>query len=210
MLYGFILRASALVRVKLHDCGQQKTVVAFSPLYAPRNQTIKGRMFMKKAKISLAVAGICVALAMVCCTAQAANPVISLKPGDTLVRQFLLYDEIDYRNLGPAQLFLVIGTGDNETLLGNLSISVKSAVTQEEFGSEVDYTIRGIAMPLGGKPLIISGPVASVPNTLTKTITFNSVYGFALVVFYISNLDGNIYGYPVQFTATFGMTVGKK
>ena len=170
---------------------------------------------MKKAKISLAAASICLVLAMVCASAQAANPVISLKPGDTLSRQFLLYDEFNPRDLGPAQLFLVIGSGDNETLLGNLSISIKSAVTQEEFGSEVDYTLRGIAMPLSGQPLklgkpLIFGQVTSVPLTSAKTITFNSVYGFALLVVYINNLQGDIYGYPVQFTATFGMTVGKK
>jgi hypothetical protein len=170
-------------------------------------------MFMKKAKISLAVAGICVALAMVCCTAQAANPVISLKPGDTLVRQFLLYDEIDYRNLGPAQLFLVIGTGDNETLLGDLSISIKSAVT-EEFGTDVDFTVQGVAIGLNTKPAIKLGkpimfaPVTTVPNELKKTIKFNTAYGFALMAVYISNLDGDIYGGPVKFTATFGMSVG--
>ena len=55
---------------------------------------------MKKAKISLAVAGICVALAMVCTQAQAASPVISLSPGDTVAREFILGDEIDFRKLG--------------------------------------------------------------------------------------------------------------
>ena len=106
---------------------------------------------MKKAKISLAVAGICVALAMVCCTAQAASPVISMDPGDTITREFILGDEIDFRKLGPAQLFLVIGTGDNETLIGDLSISIKSAVT-EEFGTDVDFTVQGVSIALDTKP----------------------------------------------------------
>jgi hypothetical protein len=164
---------------------------------------------MKKAKMSLAVAGICLALAMVCTSAQAASPVISLSPGDSLAREFILYDEIDFRKLGPAQLFLVIGTGDNDTLLGELSISVKSAVT-EEFGSDVDFTVRGVALALGGTTPTIFNQVTTVPNEAKKTIKFNSVYGFALVIVYISNLDGDIYGGPVKFTATFGMTTGTK
>jgi len=162
-------------------------------------------MFMKKAKFSLAVAGICLALAMVCSSAQAASPVISLDPGDTLTREFILGDEIDFSKLGPAQLFLVIGTGDNESLLGDLTISVTSSVT-EEFGTDVDYTVRGIALPIGGK-VNIFGQVTTVPNTAKKIIKFNSVYGFALVVIYISNLDGDIYGAPVKFSATFSMSV---
>ena len=165
---------------------------------------------MKKAKMSLALA-CCIwcALAVACGSVRATNPVISLKPGDTLVRQFLLYDVFNPRDLGPAQLFLVIGTGDNETLLGDLSISIKSTVTQQEFGSEVDFTVRGIALPLGGKPLVFS-QITTVPLAAAKTFKFNSVYGFALLVVYISNLQGDIYGYPVQFAATFGMTTGKK
>jgi hypothetical protein len=164
-------------------------------------------MYMKKVKISLAVAGICLALAMVCSTAQAASPVISLDPGDTLTREFILGDEIDFSKLGPAQLFLVIGTGDNETLLGNLSITVTSSVKEEEFGTDIDYTVRGVALPIGGK-VNVFGQVTTVPNAAKQTITFNSAYGFALVVIYISNLDGDTYGNPVKFSATFGMSVG--
>ena len=47
-------------------------------------------------------------------------------------------------------------------------------------------------------------PVTTVPNELKKTIKFNTAYGFALMVVYISKLDGDIYGGPVKFTATFG------
>ncbi|MBN2109127.1 MAG: hypothetical protein JW832_16995 [Deltaproteobacteria bacterium] len=169
---------------------------------------------MKKAKISLAVAGICLALAMVCSSAQAASPVISLDPGDTLTREFILGDEIDFSKLGPAKLFLVIGTGDNETLLGDLTISVTSSVVAEEFGTDIDYTVQGVAIGLDTKPAFKLGkptvfaPVTTVPNAAKKVIKLNSAYGFALVVIYISNFDGDTYGNPVKFSATFGMSVG--
>ncbi len=168
---------------------------------------------MKKAKISFALAGICCALAMVCSSAQAASPIISMDPGDTIAREFILGDEINFSKLGPAQLFLVIGTGDNETLVGDLSISIKSAVT-EEFGTDVDFTVQGVAISLDTKPAFKLGkptvfaPVTTVPNELKKTIKFNTAYGFALMVVYISNLDGDLNGTPVKFTATFGMSVG--
>jgi hypothetical protein len=170
-------------------------------------------MYMKKAKLSLLVAAICLALAMVCSTAQAANPLVSMDPGDTIAREFILGDEIDFSKLGPAQLFLVIGTGDNETLVGDLTISIKSAVT-EEFGTDVDFTVQGVAIGLDTKPAFKLGkptvfaPVTTVPNELKKTIKFNTAYGFALIVVYISNLDGDLNGTPVKFTATFGMSVG--
>jgi hypothetical protein len=168
---------------------------------------------MKKARMSLAVAGICVALAMVCANAQAANPVISLDPGDTLQREFLLYNEIDFRKLSPVQLFVVIGTGDNETLLGDLSISIKSAVT-EEFGTDVDFTVQGVSIALDTKPAfklgkpVMFAPVTTVPNEMKKTIKFNTAYGLVVMAVYISNLNGDLDGYPVKFTATFGMSVG--
>ena len=93
-------------------------------------------------------------------------------PGRYVAREFILGDEIDFSKLGPAQLFLVIGTGDNETLLGDLSISIKSAVT-EEFGTDVDFTVQ--VLPLAwtkpafklGKPTMFA-PVTTVPNELKK------------------------------------------
>ncbi len=138
---------------------------------------------------------------------------ISLDPGDTLAREFILGDEIDFSKLGPAQLFLVIGTGDNETLVGDLSISIKSAVT-EEFGSDVDFTVQGVSLGLDtkpafklGKPLMFA-PVTTVPNELKKTIKFNTAYGFALVVVYISNLDGDTLWRPGEVYGNLRYDVG--
>jgi len=84
---------------------------------------------------------------------------------------------------------------------------VTSSVKEEEFGTDIDYTVRGVALPIGGK-VDVFGQVTTVPNAAKKIIKFNSVYGFALVVIYISNLDGDIYGAPVKFSATFAMSVG--
>jgi hypothetical protein len=170
---------------------------------------------MKKVKISVAVFCICFSLAMVCSNAQAAGSVVSLKPGDSLQREFVLFDEFEFSKLSPAQVFLVIGTGDNasQSLLGELSITIKSYVPAEDFGTDIDFTLRGIALPLvtGAKPISISMistvPVGSTfPATgVTKIVKFNSLYGFALVAIYISNFDGDTNGEPVRFSVTFGM-----
>jgi|GEM_PF-4254549 len=142
--------------------------------------------------------------------AQAANPMVNLKPGDSQERDFILYSKIDFLKLGPAQVFLVIGVGDNASKLGDLSIAIKTSVASSEFATQIDYTLTGVALPLSATPAPISiSQVSTVPNALTKVVSFNATYGFALVAVYISTFDGDTYGQPVKFSVIFTMAKQK-
>jgi hypothetical protein len=145
--------------------------------------------------------------------AQAANPLVTLKPGDSLTREFALFSQINYLNFSPAQAFLVIGTGDNTTKLGDLTIAIKSYVPSKDFGGDIDFSLKGLALPLsaGAVPSYIAMdgtvPVAATypPVAATKAVKFNSLYGVAIVVIYIGKFDADTSGEPARFSVTFSI-----
>ena len=167
-------------------------------------------MFMKKAKIALAVACVCLSLAMVCGQAQAGiqllNEVITMKPGESTVREFPLFEKFDISKLGPMELFLLIGTGDNETKVGDLTLTLKPTVTKT-FGSKLDFCLIGFAYPLGGKSEFFS-PKSAAPLSITKVVKMRAIYGIALVGAYIKNITDGV-DTPAQFSLTFSWAVGK-
>jgi hypothetical protein len=155
---------------------------------------------MKKARLGwIAGLGIALALCMTSLQAQAAE-VISLSPGDSSLREFVLYDQFDFLKLGPAEVFAIIGTGDNSTnKIGDMTISVKATATKT-FGSVVDFTLMGLAYPIAGKPAMIS-QTSTAGIALTKTLKTSGQYGIAIVVIYIKTLEGDV-NLPVQFSIT--------
>ena len=165
---------------------------------------------MKKAKIALAVACVCLSLAMVCGQAQAGiqllNEVITMKPGESTVREFPLFEKFDISKLGPMELFLLIGTGDNETKVGDLTLTLKPTVTKT-FGSKLDFCLIGFDYPLGGKSEFFS-PKSAAPLSITKVVKMRAIYGIALVGAYIKNITDGV-DTPAQFSLTFSWAVGK-
>jgi hypothetical protein len=161
-------------------------------------------MFMKKAKIILAVAFVCLSLAMVCGQAQAGrsalNEVLTMDAGESTIREFVIYDQLDPGKLGPIEAYLVIGTGDNTTKMGDLTITLKPTATKT-FGSELDYCLLGLIYPVGSAPVFINVKTAA-PLSITKTVKMNAIYGFALVGAYIKNIKGDV-NLPVPFAITF-------
>ncbi len=135
-----------------------------------------------------------------------AGSLLTLDPGESTIREFYLYDEFDSRTFGPMETYLLIGTGDNETKLGDLTITLKPTVTKD-FGAVLEYSLLGLAYPLGGKPAFINVKSAA-PLTLTKTVKMSAAYGLVLAVAFIKNIDGDVL-LPAQFSITFSWAVGK-
>ncbi|MBN2107411.1 MAG: hypothetical protein JW832_08280 [Deltaproteobacteria bacterium] len=139
-------------------------------------------------------------------TAQA-GALLTLDPGESTIREFTLYEEFDARKLGPMETFLVIGMGDNETnKLGDLTITLKPSVTKD-FGTVLEYSLIGLAYPLGGKPEFINVKSAA-PLSITKTVKMSAAYGLVLVGAYIKTIDGDAL-LPAQFSITFNWAVAK-
>ena len=159
---------------------------------------------MKKAKIALAVAFVCLSLAMVCGQAQARSgslhEVLTMEPGENTVREFVIYDQLDTSKLSPIESYLVIGTGDNDTKMGDLTITLKPTATKA-FGAELDYCLIGFIYPLGSMPAFINITTAA-PLSITKIVKMKAIYGFALVGAYIKNIKGDV-TLPVPFSITF-------
>ena len=165
---------------------------------------------MKKAKISLAVACVCLSLAMVCGQAKAGgsslNEVLTMDPGENTVREFVIYGELVGSKLGPIEAYLVIGTGDNDTKLGDLTITVKPTATKT-FGSDLDFCLIGFAYPIGGAPAFIN-VTSAAPLSLVKTVKMKARYGLVLVGTYITSITGDV-TLPVPFSITFNWAVAK-
>jgi len=148
---------------------------------------------------------------LVCAMSMAAAQVragslLTLDPGESTIREFYLHDAFDSRKLGPMEAFLVFGSGDNETKLGDLTITLKPTVTKD-FGAVLEYSLVGLAYPLGGTPVFFNVKSAA-PLTLTKTLKMSAVYGLVLTGAYIKNIDGDVL-LPAQFSITFSWAVGK-
>lgn len=148
------------------------------------------------------------AACMLLATQAQAGAILTLEPGESTVREFVLYDEFNPRQLGPMDTYLVVGKGDNETktLLGDLTITLKPTVTKS-FSSVVDYALIGFSYPFGGKPQVFNMK-SSAPLTLTKTVKMKAVYGLVLVGAYIKTISGDV-NLPVQFGITFSWAQAK-
>jgi len=158
----------------------------------------------KRGRVKSAVVTLIFALSLAG-TAQAGS-LLTLSPGEGTVREFMLYDEFDSRRLRPIETFMVIGTGDNETKMGDVTITLKPTVTKD-FGAVFEFSLIGLAYPLGGKPTFISMKTAA-PLSITKTVKMSAAYGLVLVGAYIKNIDGDVL-LPAQFSITFSWAVGK-
>ena len=165
---------------------------------------------MKKARFALAVACVCLSLATVCPQAQASssalNEVLTLSPGENTIREFVIYGELEGSKLGPIEAYLVIGTGDNTTKLGDLTITVKPTATKT-FGSDLDFCLIGFAYPIGGTPVFIN-VTSAAPLSLVKTVKMKATYGLVLVGTYIKNITGDV-NLPVPFSITFNWAIAK-
>jgi len=159
---------------------------------------------MKKAKIALAVAFVCLSLAMVCGQAQAGsrllNEVLTIAAGESTVREFVIYDQLDPSKLSPIESYLAIGIGDNTTKMGDLTITLKPTATKS-YGAVLEYCLIGFVYPLGGTPVFINVKTAA-PLSITKTVKMKAIYGFALVGTYIKTISGDVI-LPVPFSITF-------
>jgi|GEM_PF-1796427 len=168
---------------------------------------------MKKAKIAVAaVVCACLSLAVICRQAQAAgnllNEVLTMSPGESIVREFFIYDAFDINKPGPVESYLVIGIGvsaDNATL-GDLTITVKPTSTKP-FGANVDFSLIGFAYPFGGAPAFFNVKT-DAPLPSVKTVKMRTHYAFALVGTYIQDISGDV-PLPVTFSITFGWAVAK-
>jgi len=145
-------------------------------------------------------------LAMSLAGAAQASGLLTLSPGESTIREFQLYDEFDSRSLRPIETFLVIGTGDNETKMGDVTITLKPTVTKD-FGTVLEFSLIGLVYPLGGKPLFINMKTAA-PLSIAKTVKMSAAYGLVLVGAYIKNIDGDAL-LPAQFSITFSWAVAK-
>ncbi len=160
---------------------------------------------MKKARMkSYAVLGIALALCMIAVQAQAGgrliNEVISMAPGESAVREFVVSDQLDVSTLRPIESYLVIGSGDNVTKMGDLAITLKPTATKA-YGAVLEFCLIGFVYPLGGAPVFINSKTTA-PLTITKTVKMKAIYGFALVGTYIKTISGDV-TLPVPFSITF-------
>ena len=171
---------------------------------------------MKKVRTKLVVMiGLALAFCMVTLQAQAAgnllNEVLTMSPGESIVREFVIYDALDIKKVGPVESYLVIGIGvsaDNATL-GDLTITVKPTVTTvtKPFGSNVDFSLIGFAYPFGGAPAFFNVKT-DAPLSSVKTVKMRTHYAFALVGTYINDISGDVI-LPVPFSITFAWAVAK-
>ncbi len=76
-----------------------------------------------KGLAALAIMMACV-FCMPAVPAQAAviNELISLSPGENQTREFVLYNVFDIKTPGPAQSYVIICSGDNETKAGKFRL----------------------------------------------------------------------------------------
>ena len=168
---------------------------------------------MKKVRTKLVVMiGLALAFCMVTLQAQAAgnllNEVLTMSPGESIVREFFIYDAFDINKPGPVESYLVIGIGvsaDNATL-GDLTITVKPTSTKP-FGANVDFSLIGFAYPFGGAPAFFNVKT-DAPLPSVKTVKMRTHYAFALVGTYIQDISGDV-PLPVTFSITFAWAVAK-
>ena len=166
---------------------------------------------MKKGSMKL-FAVVCMALALCMAAGQAQagssalNEVLTLSPGENTIREFVIYGELEGSKLGPIEAYLVIGTGDNTTKLGDLTITVKPTATKT-FGSDLDFCLIGFAYPIGGTPVFIN-VTSAAPLSLVKTVKMKATYGLVLVGTYIKNITGDV-NLPVPFSITFNWAIAK-
>jgi hypothetical protein len=140
--------------------------------------------------------------------AQAAviNEVISLSPGDNQTREFVLYDVFDIQTPGPAQSYLIICSGDNETKAGKLTISLSTSA-KKTFGSLVKYSLLGLGYGLGGTPQFINVD-ATTPWKPKAVVTLNTTFGIAFVSAIINDITGDV-ELPAPFTIVFKLSVAQ-
>jgi hypothetical protein len=144
-------------------------------------------------------------------TAQA-GAFLSMDPGESQTRDFILWDQFQAARLGPMETFILMGSGSDTTPMGNLTITIKPTVTKY-FGAVVEYSLIGLAYPLadfaslfGGTPVVINVKT-SAPLSLTKAVTMNAKYGIALLGIFIKKITGDV-DLPVQFNITFAWAAG--
>jgi hypothetical protein len=160
-----------------------------------------------KGLAALAIMMACV-FCMPAVPAQAAviNELISLSPGENQTREFVLYNVFDIKTPGPAQSYVIICSGDNETKAGKLTITL-TTTAKKDFGSYVDYSMMGFGYSLGGTPAFISA-AATTPWPAEKVLTLNSTFGFAFVSAMIRGITGDV-ELPAPFTMVFKLSVAE-
>jgi hypothetical protein len=167
---------------------------------------------MKKGSRKLVVMiGLALALCMVTVQAQAAgnllNDVITMSPGESQVREFVIYDAFDIKNAGPVESYLAIGvSADNATKFGDLVITVKPNATKT-FASIVEFNLIGLVYPFGGTPAFFNVKTDANLSSV-KTVKMRTNYAFALVGTYISSISGDV-TLPVPFSITFAWAATK-
>jgi len=161
-------------------------------------------------KISILCAAVLCSIALVAGAAQAAgylaNEVITLSPGENQTRDFLVYEPFDIKNLGPAEPWLIICLGDNETKCGKLTITLTTSA-KPTFGSYMDYSFVGFAYALGGTPEFIN-QAATTPWPAEKVITLNSTFGIVYVAALINKIKGDV-PLPAEFKIVFKLAVAQ-
>ena len=166
------------------------------------------RHLMKKT-IFLVVAMLC-SISVFGGSAQAigylVNEVITLSPGENQTREFLVYQPFDIKNLGPAEPWLIICSGDNETKCGKLTISLTTKA-KPTFGSYMDYSMVGFAYAVGGTPELIN-QAATTPWPAEKVININSTFGIVYVAALINKIKGEV-PLPAEFSIVFKLSVAQ-
>lgn len=166
---------------------------------------------MKKTKIGLLIVAVAMFISVQGVVAQAGgnaiNELISLSPGEAQTREFVLYSPFDIKSFGPAEGWVILATGDNETMPGKLTISLSTS-TKIPFGDLMTYSLAGFAFSLDGGPVLINES-ATTPWKIKKVITMNSTFGFAYAGALIKEINGNI-DLPALFAITFELAVAEK
>jgi len=166
-----------------------------------------GRSFQRKVLIIALLAGLLLWLPAPGAHALQVNApeIVVMDVGDPdQIREFYLDGVFEgISELGPAKTFIFIGTGDNETQCGKLTMTLATAA-KRDYGAEMTFSLKGFAYGLGGSPSVISAS-GTAPAKAAKSVTFNTPYGIAFITVLITDISGGDVDLPAPFTLTFSL-----
>ena len=129
----------------------------------------------------------------------AINEVISMSPGESQQREFVVNDVFDLRILRPIESYVIVATGE----AGTLSISLE-ADPDLDFAGLMDYSLVGLGYSLdAGMDFIYES--ATSPFEITRDVAIDSTFGFVYAGTIITSLEKALDS-TVPFVITFELS----